>query len=69
LGHLVQSLQLPDFVGGVLHDHVALLVLELPQTGHQQVANSDPDFLSHLSSDVPDPFDLIEAFDEYSSVA
>ena len=59
---------MPDFVRCVFHEDVAFLVLELPEGAHEKITDSDPDFLSHLSSDVSDSFDLIEALDEDSAV-
>jgi hypothetical protein len=69
LWDFAKSFELPDFVGCVFHDDVAFLVLELPERAHEEIADSNPDFLSHFASDVSDSFDFIEALDKDSSVS
>lgn len=63
------SLELTDFVREVLEDDIALFVLEFSEAAHDEIAHADPDFLFHLSADVPDTVDLIEAFHQHSGVA
>lgn len=68
LRNLALGLELPDFVGKVFQDNVALLVLELSEAAHDEVTHADPDLLFHFSTDMTDAFDFVEATDEDSTV-
>lgn len=61
-------LKLPNLIREILEDDVAFLVLELAETAHDQIANTNPNFLFHFTPDVSYAVDFIEALDEYSSV-
>lgn len=61
LGQLAVGLETPGLVGGVFHDHVALLVLVLAQRQEDDVALVDPDLLPQLATNVRQSLLAVEA--------
>ena len=55
------GVQRTSLVGGVLEDHVALLVLVLAQRNEDDVAVVDPNLFPELASDQAETLDTVEA--------
>lgn len=61
LGEFAVGLQGAGLVGGVLEDHVALLVLVVAERQQDDVALVDPDLLAQLAADVGQALGAVEA--------
>ena len=61
LGELTVGLQTAGLVGGVLHDHIALLVLVVTEREENDITLVDPDLLAQLATVVSETLLAIEA--------
>lgn len=68
-GQLAVGLETAGLVGGVLHDHVALLVLVITQREENDVTLVDPDLLPQLATDVGKSLLAVEAESLQTAVA
>lgn len=68
-GQLAVGLERTGLVGGVLHDHIALLVLVLTEREEDDITLVDPDLLAHLATDVSQTLFAIKAQSLQAAVA